>query len=139
MLCPNFLSVILCLGHWLSLSPFVLFSSLCPCCVFFWFSVCQIYPCPFVFCFTAFSLSLSFITCYLCLCLLSSSFLCQSFPFSFFLPVLVARIARPASLTIWHRGRSHRGPNWRKNPNHRHFALLDLKRHSEVLHRRPTS
>ena len=39
---------------------------------------------------------------------------------------LVARIARPTSLAIWHRGRSHRRPNRSGSPNRRHFASLDL-------------
>ena len=39
---------------------------------------------------------------------------------------LVARIARPTSLTIWHRGCSHRRPNRSGSPNRRHFASLDL-------------
>ena len=51
----------------------------------------------------------------------------------------MVRIARPASLAIWHRGRSHRRPNRRESPNRRHFASLDLKKHGDFSHRRPTS
>ena len=40
---------------------------------------------------------------------------------------LVVRIARPTSLAIWHRGRSHRRPNRNKSPNRGHFVSLDLK------------
>ena len=53
------------------------------------------------------------------------------FGFSFpFLSVsnLVVRIARPTSLAIWHRGRSHRRPNRSGSPNRRHFASLGLNR-----------
>ena len=50
----------------------------------------------------------------------------------------MVRIARPESLAIWHRGRSHR-PNRSGTPNRRHFASLDLKKHPDFLHRRPTS
>ena len=42
--------------------------------------------------------------------------------------ILVARIARPTSLEIWHRKRSHRRPNRSKSPNLKHFASLDLKK-----------
>ena len=52
---------------------------------------------------------------------------------------LVARIARPTSLAIWHRGRSHRKPNRSGSPNRRHFASLDLRKHADISHRRPTS
>ena len=52
---------------------------------------------------------------------------------------LVVRIARPTSLAIWHRGRSHRRPNRNESPNRRHFASLDLKKHADFSHRRPTS
>ena len=52
---------------------------------------------------------------------------------------LVVRIARPTSLAIWHRGRSHRRPNRSGSPNRRHFASLDLKKHPDFSHRRPTS
>ena len=52
---------------------------------------------------------------------------------------LVVRIARPASLAIWHRGHSHRRPNRSGSPNRRHFASLDRKKHADFLHRRPTS
>ena len=55
------------------------------------------------------------------------------------LPKLVARIARPKSLAIWHRGRSHRRPNCSGSPNRRHFASLDLKIHPDFPHCRPTS
>ena len=41
--------------------------------------------------------------------------------------ILVVSIARPTSLAIWHRGRSHRRPNRSGSPNCRHFASLDLK------------
>ena len=51
----------------------------------------------------------------------------------------VVRIARPASLAIWHRGRSHRRPNRSESPNRRHFASLNLKKHADFSHRRPTS
>ena len=40
----------------------------------------------------------------------------------------MVRIARPASLAIWHRGHSHRKPNRNESPNRRHFASLDLKK-----------
>ena len=53
--------------------------------------------------------------------------------------VLVVRIARPESLAIWHRGRSHRRPNRSGSPNRRHFASLGLKKHPDFSHRRPTS
>ena len=53
--------------------------------------------------------------------------------------LLVVRIARPASLAIWHRGRSHRKPNCNESPNRTHFASLDLKKHVDFLHRRPIS
>ena len=53
--------------------------------------------------------------------------------------LLVVRIARPASLAIWHRGRSHRRPNRSESPNRRHFASLDLKKRADFSHRRPTS
>ena len=53
--------------------------------------------------------------------------------------VLVVRIARPTSLAIWHRGRSHRRPNRSGSPNRRHFASLDLQKHANFSHRRPTS
>ena len=46
---------------------------------------------------------------------------------------LVARIARPESLAIWHRGRSHRRPNRSGSPNRRHLASLDLKKHPECV------
>ena len=46
---------------------------------------------------------------------------------------LVVRIARPASLAIWHRGRSHRRPNRSGSPNRRHFASLDLKKHTPIF------
>ena len=49
------------------------------------------------------------------------------------------RIARPISLVIWHRGRSHRRPNCSRSPNRKHFASLDLKKHADFSHRRPTS
>ena len=52
---------------------------------------------------------------------------------------LVVRIARPASLAIWHRGRSRRRPNRSRSPNRRHLASLDLKKHPDFSHRRPTS
>ena len=52
---------------------------------------------------------------------------------------LVVRIARPESLAIWHRGRSHRRPNRSGSPHRRHFASLDLKKHPDSSHRRPTS
>ena len=52
---------------------------------------------------------------------------------------LVVRIARPTSLAIWHRGRSHRRPNRSGSPNRRHFASLDLKKHPDFSHCRPTS
>ena len=52
---------------------------------------------------------------------------------------LVVCIARAASLAIWHRGRSHRRPNRNESPKRRHFASLDLKRHADFSHRRPTS
>ena len=52
---------------------------------------------------------------------------------------LVVRTARPASLAIWHRGRSHRRPNRSESPNRRHFASLDLQKHADFSHRRPTS
>ena len=52
---------------------------------------------------------------------------------------LVVRIARPTSLAIWHRGCSHRRPNRSGSPNRRHFASLDLKKHPDFSHRRPTS
>ena len=55
------------------------------------------------------------------------------------IPNLVARIARPISLAIWHRRRSHRRPNCSGSPNRRHFASLDLKKHADFSHRRPTS
>ena len=42
----------------------------------------------------------------------------------------MVRIARPISLAIWYRGRSHRKPN---------FASLDLRKHADFSHRRPTS
>ena len=51
----------------------------------------------------------------------------------------MARITRPASLVIWHRGRSHRRPNRSGSPNRRHFASLDLKKHPHFSHRKPTS
>ena len=51
----------------------------------------------------------------------------------------MVRIARPTSLAIWHRGCSHRRPNRSGSPNRRHFASLDLKKHPDVSHRRPTS
>ena len=51
----------------------------------------------------------------------------------------MARIARPRSLAIWHRGCSHRRPNRSGSPNRRHFASLDLKKHPDFPHRRPTS
>ena len=54
-------------------------------------------------------------------------------------PSLVVRIVRPASLAIWHRGRSHRRPNRNESPNRGHFASLDLKKHADFSHRRPTS
>ena len=53
--------------------------------------------------------------------------------------ILVVRIARPTSLAIWHRGRSHRRPNRNGSPNRKHFASLDLKKHADFSHRRPTS
>ena len=53
--------------------------------------------------------------------------------------ILVVRIARPTSLAIWHRGRSHRRPNRSGSPNRRHFASLDLKKHPDFSHPRPTS
>ena len=52
---------------------------------------------------------------------------------------LVVRIARPTSLAIWHCGRSHRMPNRSGSPNRRHFASLNLKKHLNFSHRRPTS
>ena len=52
---------------------------------------------------------------------------------------LVARIARPASLAIWHCKRAHRRPNSSESPNRRHFASLNLKMHTDISHRRPTS
>ena len=51
----------------------------------------------------------------------------------------MVRIARPTSLAIWHRGRSHRRPNRSGSPNRRHLASLDLKKHADFSHRRPTS
>ena len=39
----------------------------------------------------------------------------------------VVRIARPASLAIWHRAHSHRWPNRSESTNRKHFASLDLK------------
>ena len=53
--------------------------------------------------------------------------------------ILVVRIARLASLAIWHRGRSHRRPNRSGSPNRRHFASLDLNKHPDFSHRRPAS
>ena len=47
---------------------------------------------------------------------------------------LVVRIARPTSLAIWHRGRSHCRPNRSGSPNRTHFASLDLKKHPDFLH-----
>ena len=41
--------------------------------------------------------------------------------------ILVVRLARPTSLAIWGRGRSHRRPNRSESLNRRHFASLDLK------------
>ena len=52
---------------------------------------------------------------------------------------LVVRIARPTSLAIWHRKRSHRRPNRSGSPNRRHFASLDPKKHANFSHRRSTS
>ena len=52
---------------------------------------------------------------------------------------LVVRIARPASLAIWHLGCSHRRRNRNESPNRRHFASLDLKKHADFPHRKPTS
>ena len=47
---------------------------------------------------------------------------------------LVVRIARPASLAIWHRGRSHRRPSRSESPNRRHFvSLMGLRIASEKL------
>ena len=51
----------------------------------------------------------------------------------------MVRIARPTSLAIWHRGRSDRRPNRSGRPNCRQFASLDLKKHPDFSHRRPTS
>ena len=59
--------------------------------------------------------------------------------FTFPVLSLVVRIARPASLAIWHRRRSHRRPNRSESPNRRPFASLDLKKHADFSHRRPTS
>ena len=56
-----------------------------------------------------------------------------------FLTTLVAHIARPASLVIWHRVNSHRRPNRNESPHRRHFASLDVNIHAEKPHRRPTS
>ena len=52
---------------------------------------------------------------------------------------LVVRIARPKSLAIWHCECSHRRQNRSGSPNRRHFASLDLKKHPDFSHRRPTS
>ena len=46
---------------------------------------------------------------------------------------LVVRIARPASLAIWHRRHSYRKPNRNQSPNRRHFASLDLDKHAVFL------
>ena len=46
---------------------------------------------------------------------------------------VVVRIARPTSLAIWHRGRSHRRPNRNKSPNRRHFASLDHKKNMPIF------
>ena len=51
----------------------------------------------------------------------------------------MVRIARPESLAIWHRGLSHRRLNRSESPNRRHFASLDLEKHPDFSHRRPTS
>ena len=100
------------------------------------FSVYQIYPCPFVFILHYLSLfSLNAISVSVAYSLHFS----VRISFFLFLPILVVRVARPALLAIWHRGRSHRRPNWRESPNRRHFASLDLKRHADISHRRPTS
>ena len=41
---------------------------------------------------------------------------------------LVVRIARPTSLAIWHRARSHRRPNRSRSPNRRHFENTPIFR-----------
>ena len=51
-----------------------------------------------------------------------------------YMVTLVVRIARPASLAIWHRGRSHRKPNRSGSPNRSHFTSLDLKKHADFAH-----
>ena len=55
------------------------------------------------------------------------------------LPATRAKTGRPTSLAIWHRGCSHRRPNRNRSPNCKHFASLDLKKHADFWHRRPTS
>ena len=40
---------------------------------------------------------------------------------------LAARIAQPGLLTLWHHMQSHRMPDRSESPNHKHFALLDVK------------
>ena len=50
---------------------------------------------------------------------------------------LTARIARPASLAIWHPGHSHRRPS--QSPDRKHFAALDLEKPADFSLRRPTS
>ena len=52
---------------------------------------------------------------------------------------LVVRIARPASLAIWHRWRSRRRPNRSESPIRKRFASLGLKKHADISHRGPTS
>ena len=52
---------------------------------------------------------------------------------------LVVRVARPTSLPIWHRGRSRRKPDCSGSPTRKHFASLDLQKHADFPHRKPTS
>ena len=46
--------------------------------------------------------------------------------------ILVARIARPTSLAIWHRRHSHRRPNCSECSSHRQFASLNIEKHADV-------
>ena len=51
---------------------------------------------------------------------------------------LVARIAQPTWLAIWHRGRLHRRPNRSESPNCKRLMSIEIKAH-DFSHRSPTS
>ena len=52
---------------------------------------------------------------------------------------LVAHVAPPTSIAIWHRRHSHRRPSCSESPDRGHFASLDIEKNADSSHRGPPS